>query len=226
VNWAENAPLRGSFVRVAKIRTPIVLLLLFSTIPAVATPSFGGTKIAQRWVTSEKPLPKLKRILVIAALENYLIRQELEDEMESLLAESGVDGIKSHMVLPPRDELTAEGELEEFLKTSDFDAILVIRPTDSSTETKETVGSFPSPYIPPQNYYSFWPYWHTTNGYKTTTESTVVRAEFNLYYTKDEKLLWSGETATIYSKDFGKLGREYAKTLVKQLKKDGVISPK
>jgi hypothetical protein len=50
-------------------------------------------------------------------------------------------------------------------------------------------------------------------------EYTVVRAEFNLYNTKDEKLLWSGERDTVYSKDFEKLGKDYANMLVKQLKK-------
>lgn len=218
------APIQGRFVR-SKARGLIVLLMLFSTLSVATTPAYAGTKITRRWVTAEKHIPKLKRILVIAALENYLIRQELEDEVENLLARSGVDGVRSHMVLPPRDEM-AEGELEQLMKTSNFDAVLVIRPLDSRTETTETVSSFPGPYIPPQNYNSFWPYWHLTKGYKTTTESTIVRAEFNLYSAKDEKLLWSGETDTTYSKDFGKLGREYAKTLVKQLKKDGLISPK
>ena len=47
--------------------------------------------------------------------------------------------------------------------------------------------------------------------------------EFNLYSTKDEKLVWSGESDTLYSKDFEKLGKGYAESLVKQLKKDKVI---
>jgi len=53
-----------------------------------------------------------------------------------------------------------------------------------------------------------------------------VRVEVNLYNTKDEKLIWSGETDTVYSKDFAKLGKDYAKSLVKQLKKDGVVGKK
>jgi hypothetical protein len=56
-----------------------------------------------------------------------------------------------------------------------------------------------------------------------TQESTIIRAEFNLYRTKDEKLLWSGESDTVYSKDFDKLSKDYAKMLVKQLKRDKVI---
>ena len=51
----------------------------------------------------------------------------------------------------------------------------------------------------------------------------MVSAEFNLYHTKDETLLWSGETDTVYSENFEKLGKEYARALVKQLRKDKVI---
>lgn len=54
-------------------------------------------------------------------------------------------------------------------------------------------------------------------------ENTMVSAEFNLYRTKDETLLWSGETDTVYCKDFEKLGKEYAGALIKQLKKDKTI---
>ena len=36
----------------------------------------------------------------------------------------------------------------------------------------------------------------------------------------------SGETGTVYTKDFGKLGKEYANALIKQLKKDKVIGKK
>jgi hypothetical protein len=173
-------------------------------------------------------MPKLKKILVIAVLENYLIRQQFEDEMEKLLAKSGVEGVKSHMVLPPRNELM-EGELKQRIKEGDYDGVLVIRPKAVRKETQEVV--IGGVYMPPPGYYNFWPYWnmtypqfYTTNSY--LTENTIVSAEFNLYNTKDEKLLWSGESDTIYSKDFEELGKGYASTLVKQLKKDKVIGKK
>jgi hypothetical protein len=54
-------------------------------------------------------------------------------------------------------------------------------------------------------------------------ENTIVSAEFNLYRTNDETLLWNGETDTVYSENFEKLAKKYANTLVKQLKKDKVI---
>ena len=201
------------------------LLLGFTLLVLAVTPLVGGTKIVHHWVITDQPMPKLKKILVIAVLENYLIRQEFEDEMERLLAKSGIEGVRSHMVLPPRNELM-EGELKQRIKEEDYDAVLVIRPKAFRKETEE-VGT-KSVYMPPTVYRSFWPYWdmafkqYSAKG-SYLKENTIVSAEFNLYRTKDEALLWNGETDTVYSKNFDKLAQGYAKALVKQLKKDKVI---
>jgi len=210
------------------IRTRFLSMLLLLAVNAL--PLFAGTKIVHRWVLTDRPMPKLKKILVIAVLENYLIRQELEDEMERLLAKAGVEGVRSHMVLPPRNELM-EGELKQRIKEGDFDGVLVIRPKAFRKESKEVVTSVASFYGPPPGYASFWPYYQMTWAQATVTDSylkedTIVSAEFNLYNLADEMLLWSGETDTVYSKDFAKLGKEYASALVKQLKKDKVIGKK
>jgi hypothetical protein len=206
----------GSRERVAAL----VMVLVLGALPLIAQ-----SKIVERWVLTGLPMPPIKKILVIAALENYLIRQEFEDEMEKLLAKTGVEGVRSHMVLPPRNELM-EGEMKERIKEGGYDAVLVVSPRAVRKETEEVVTS--AVYVPPPGYYSFWPYWNATYGdmYVTSSylkENTIVRAEFNLYNAKDEKLLWNGESDTVYSKDFGKLGKSYAKMLVNQLKKDKMI---
>jgi len=201
------------------------ILLLFTLLSVVATPLLARTKIIHSWVHAGEPMPKFQKILVIAVLENYLIRQEFEDEMERLFAKSGIEGVRSHMVLPPRNELM-EGELKQRIKEADYDAVLVIRPKAFRKETEE-VGT-KAIYMPPTAYQSFWPYWdmafkqYSAKG-SYLKENTIVSAEFNLYRTSDETLLWSGETDTVYSKNFERLAKEYANTLVKQLKKDKVI---
>lgn len=201
------------------------LSLTLTVLTLLASPLSAGTKIVHRWILTDQPMPQLRKILVIALLENYLIRQHFEDEMEKLFAKSGVQGIRSHMVLPPRNELM-EGELKQRIKEADYDAVLVIRPKAFRKETEE-VGT-KSVYMPPPFYQNLWPYWdmafkqYSAKG-SYLKENTIVSAEFNLYRTKDETLLWSGETDTVYSKNFEKLGKEYASALVKQLKKDKVI---
>ena len=217
---------RPVFLNLESARNGVYALLLgFTVLVLAATPLLGGTKIVHRWIMTDQPMPKLKKILVIAVLENYIIRQEFEDEMERLLAKSGIEGVRSHMVLPPRNELM-EGELKQRIKEENYDAVLVIRPKAFRKETKE-VGTR-SIYMPPAAYQSFWPYWdmafkqYSAQG-SYLKEHTIVSAEFNLYRTKDETLLWNGETDTAYSKEFDKLAQGYARTLVKQLKKDKVI---
>jgi hypothetical protein len=195
--------------------------LTLAIIVAIGTVSlFAQTRIIHRWVLTGLPMPNLKKIFVIGVLENYLVREEFEDEMERLLAKSGVRGIKSYMVLPHRNEMM-EGELKQRIKESTLDGVLIVRPKAARQDTEEVVTG--AVYVPPAGYYTFWPYWNMAYTEVVTSsylkEYTVVRAEFNLYNTKDEKLLWSGESDTVYSKDFEKLGKDYANMLVKQLKK-------
>jgi hypothetical protein len=201
----------------------LALILLLAALPLLAS-----TRIVHRWVLTGLPMPKFKKILVASILENYLIRQEFEDEMKKQLAKYDVEGVQSYMVLPPKNEMM-EGELKQRIKESSLDSVLVIRPKSVRKETEEVVTG--GIWVPPPGYYTFWPYWNMAYGdfYPTssyTKENIVVRVEFNLYNTKDEKLVWSGETDTVYSKDFEKLGKDYAKTLISQLKKDKVISKK
>ena len=148
--------------------------------------------------------------------------------MKILLAKQGVQGVQSYMVLPPKNEMM-EGELKQRIKESSLDSVLVVRPKAVRTETEEVVTS--ASYAPPPGYYTFWPYWNMTydnmNSANTTTrEDVIVRVEFNLYSTKDDRLVWSGESDTVYSKQFERLGKEYAQTLVRQLRKDKVVRGK
>ncbi|MGB2663828.1 MAG: hypothetical protein WAK48_07485 [Candidatus Acidiferrum sp.] len=201
---------------------------LFAIFSLAALPLLANTKIVHRWVLTGLPMPHFHKMLVASILENYLIRQEFEDQMKILLAKYGVEGVQSYMVLPPRNEMM-EGELKQRIKESSLDSVLVIRPKAVRKETEQVVTG--GIYVPPPGYYTFWPYWNMAYGnfYPTSSyskEKIIVRVEFNLYSTKDERLIWSGETNTIYSTDFDRLAKRYAQTLVEQLKKDKIIRKK
>jgi hypothetical protein len=210
------------------MKVPLRIGVLFTILAIAALPLIASTKIVHRWVLTGVPMPRFQKMLVASIMENYLIRQEFEDEMKKRLAKYGVEGIQSYMVLPPRNEMM-EGELKQRIKESSLDSVLVVRPKAVRKETEEVITG--GIYVPPPGYYTFWPYWNTAYGdfYPTssyTKENIIVRVEFNLYSTKDEKLVWSGESDTLYSKDFDKLGKDYAQALVNQLKKDKVIQKK
>jgi hypothetical protein len=201
------------------------LFLIFSL---ATLPLLASARIVHRWVLTGIPMPHFHKMLVASVVENYLVRQHFEDQMKKLLAKYGVEGVQSYMVLPPKNEMM-EGELKQRIKESSLDSVLVIRPKTVRKESQEVITG--GIYVPPPGYYSFWPYWNMAYGdfYPTssyTKENVIVRLEFNLYSTKDERLVWSGETDTVYSKDFEKLGKDYAEALVNQLKKDKVVRKK
>jgi hypothetical protein len=203
-------------------------IVLLAILCLAALPLVADTRIVHRWVLTGLPMPDVQKMLVAGVMENYLIRQEFEDEMKKQLAKFGVEGVQSYLVLPPKNEMM-EGELKQRIKESSLDSVLVVRPKAARTESQEVVTG--GVYTPPPGYYSFWPYWNMAYGNfvptsSYTREDVIVRVEFNLYNTRTEKLIWSGETDTVYSKDFEKLGKNYAKTLVGQLKKDKVIKKK
>jgi hypothetical protein len=207
-----------------RLRIAVLLTVLATTV----LPLMADTKIVHRWVLTGVPMPRFRKMLVASIMENYLVRQEFEDEMKELLEKYNVEGIQSYMVLPPRNEMM-EGELKQRIKESSLDSVLVVRPKAMRKETEEVVTG--GSYLPPPGYYTFWPYWNMAYGgfYATssyTKENVIVRVEFNLYSTKDEKLVWSGESDTLYSENFEKLGKGYAQALVNQLKKDKVIRKK
>ena len=202
--------------------------VLLSILAITVLPLMANTKIVHHWVLAGVPMPGFRKMLVASIMENYLVRQEFEDEMKKLLEKYNVEGIQSYMVLPPRNEMM-EGELKQRIKESSLDSVLVIRPKAVRKETQEVVTG--GIYLPPAGYYTFWPYWNMAYGgfYPSssyTKENIIVRVEFNLYSTKDEKLVWSGESDTVYSENFEKLGKGYAQALVNQLRKDKVIRKK
>lgn len=207
------------------IRPRVIALCAFSMVVCSAAPA--GTNFVRRWKITEGPPPTLHKILVLALTENYIIRQHFEDEVEVQLAKAGAEGIKSHMVMPPRNE-ASEDEILQRIRESPLDAVMVVRPVEVRTETEEVPGTLA--YVPSPMYYSFGPYWHWAYGAAYTPgymkESTIAQVETNVYNSKNEALMWSGVSETILQKDMEKDAKSLAKALVKQLKKDGFLPRK
>jgi len=82
-----------SSIRAASM--PVVILTMMTLFMLVILPLFAGTKILSPLGSHGQPMPQLKKILVIAVVENYLIRQHFEDEMERLLDNARCCGVKS-----------------------------------------------------------------------------------------------------------------------------------
>jgi hypothetical protein len=212
-----------------KLQNRILGLIAFSALGL--SPAFGGEKgekIVHRWVDTNKPLPPLRKVLVVGIAENGEVSADFEDEMKKQLAKVGIEAVPSPLFVPPRNEMM-EPELKRRIKEVTLDAVLIVRPKIVSPDPKKTNNGFK--YTPPSSYSTFWPYWNmaymgTDPAQTYLKANSTVRAEFNLYNTKDGKLMWSGESGDELEKKFEKLGKNYAQTITRLLKKDKVIGNK
>jgi hypothetical protein len=196
----------------------LLTIFVLAAMPAAA----NNKKTQRRWVSANTP-PPVQRVLVAGVVPDYVSRQEFEDEMKRRLARVGVEGVQSYIVAPPKNEMM-DRELKQRLDESSFDSVLVVRPVrkDSQPSDKHSI------YLPPSSYNSFWPYWNKAYGDSNPAASynkqdAPVRLEFNLYSTKTEKLVWSGETDVLSAKDLEGLNKNYARTIVNFLKKDKIV---
>lgn len=200
--------------------SPLAFLLVLglAAMPAAA----NNKKSQRRWVSTKTP-PPVQRVLVAGVVEDYVARQQFEDEMKTQLAKYGVEGVQSYIVAPPKNEMM-DRELKQRLDESSFDSVLVVRPVPKNSQQSDRH----SIYLPPSSYNSFWPYWNKAYGDSEPANSynkqdAPVRLEFNLYNTKTEKLVWSGETGVLSAKDLDGLNKNYARTIVNFLKKDKIV---
>ncbi len=120
--------------------------------------------------------------------------------MEKPLGNAGVVGVKSHMVLPPRNELM-EDELKQRIR--DLGAVLGIRPKAVRLESKE---SLPAACIRrPGLLHVLALLKHDRYALVNYPKKTQSSAPSSVCLTrKTKELLWSGDTDAVYSKDFGK----------------------
>ncbi|MBI3484697.1 MAG: hypothetical protein HY012_06040 [Acidobacteria bacterium] len=203
-------------------------VVLFTAIClALVLSAAAETKIVKRWVITGMPVPTLNRILVVGLTENYIVRQYFEDEMERLLPKEGAVGIKSQMVLPPKDEMTQE-EVIRRIHESKLDAVMIVRPKGIRKEEEYFPPSWN--YIPNPTYMGLGPYWGYAYGAVYTPgymeQYTIARVEVNIYGAHDDKLIWSGLTDAFLKRDMEKVAKDFAKTMVKQMKKDKLLPKK
>src|SRR5277367_3182916 len=125
-----------------------ILAVAGLTALAVA-PALAGEKIKHRWVETQKPLPTLKKVLVVGITENSDAREEFEDEMKKQLAKLGIEAVPSPLFVPPRNEMM-EPELKRRIKEVTLDAVLIVRPKIVSPDPKKEANGLN--YTPPSSY--------------------------------------------------------------------------
>ncbi|SHO64357.1 hypothetical protein [Algoriphagus zhangzhouensis] len=197
------------------------LIVLGSCSPSV--------KILGSWTSPSMSTTGYEDIFVTALTENILARQTVEQDLDNLLNEKGVNAQSSFNILPPGFKTSGvdKNEVLQKIKALGSDAILTVAVLDQTNETRYVPGT--TMYSPMgYGYYGrFWGYYSYYNpvmydpGYYTTDKNYYLEA--NLYDAETEELVWSSQSETTNPASIETFSKTFSETIVSQLIKDGLI---
>ena len=182
--------------------------------------SCAGTELTQKQIDEVYTGNPVSDILVIAITGNEHNRRSFEKKFVSQLKSVGVDAVSSEEAIPMPADLELKKEMIlNAVNQYKNDAVIITHLIGK--EEKDVYTRSGSAH---RGFYGFYHSRYSDPGYSST--STTVRLETNLYDVKTEKLIWSGKSKT-WSKDSkDKIINDVIKTVIKNLQKNKIITPK
>jgi len=202
-------------------------ILMFTTISLLM--SCSSTQVTSSWKAEKLPANKYKKVMVLGIIKekDRSLREELENQIVSNLKEQGYYATSAMQEYGPKAFARfKEEEIADRLKNSGYDAVLTTVLLDKSKDQRYTPGSVS--YQPVGTYYNRFGRYYTTiydrvytEGYYTT--STNFFLESNLYDTKSGDLVYSVQGQAFDPSSAATLSNDYARTLIKDMKKNDVL---
>ncbi|MBU2651918.1 MAG: hypothetical protein KKA81_13395 [Bacteroidetes bacterium] len=195
----------------------VLIILLFSCGPS--------TKITGSWNYESEPV-HFKQIAIIGIGKNPDVRKTVEETFEDMLTAKGFNAIGGLEFLPPNastETLTKE-VLIEFLKLNKIDGVISISLLKKEDDRRYVQGVYyyvPQYDVPLTDYYGQMSNYVYAPGYYAGSEHYFL--ECSLFNFPEGKMLWSAQTLT---SPFGSLQTtidEYAKVVVNDLIKSGIL---
>lgn len=187
---------------------------------SVATFYLAGcsqTKVTSVWVDPEYQGEGISNVFVVGVSKDGGLRRIFEDEFVALFKERGVTATSSYRLVPD-EELRDEKMLDEKVKASGSDTILMTRLIDIRKDTQYIPPEYV--YAPPPHYYGGWHGYYNraymvSPGYTVEYETAVL--ETNVYDLKTDNLIWSARSDAPTGGNMGKHIKDFARSIMNQL---------
>jgi hypothetical protein len=207
---------------------------LILTITGLLSGCSPSTKILGSWKSPEAQSVGYSNLFVAALIgDNYVTKKTIEDDIDELLIQKGVQAISNLELVKPGLMLTNEnkGQVVQEIKKSGRDGIMTIAIIDQTNETRYVPGTTSySPMYYGGGYGRFGGYYGMygpstySPGYYATDKNFYI--EINLYDLATEALVWSAQSETTNPASIDKAAQEFAYVVVDKMIKDGIIVQK
>ncbi len=190
------------------------------------------TSILGSWKEAGVQPNTFDKTMVLAVTKNAGNRRLIETQMVEALAKYGMTAVSSYTVfdIDILLEKTPKEEIAQILKAQGIDAVMAVSLVNVKDETHYQPGTAYAPMGYPM-YGGFYGYYGMRSMYAYDpgyyTESTNYFLESNFYdldKPEGEHLVWSAQTKTIDPSSIQSGVFSYVDRVVKQMRKDGVIT--
>lgn len=178
------------------------------------------------WTKADFTGKKFNNILVVGATKNLESRKTFESTVVALLSENGITAKTSLDIFPPVKEVDelAEDKIIEKIKNGNYDAVLVASLVNVNTQDVRESGNYYGGAYMPIRYgygrfiYSSYNFAYSPDYYR---QQTTYVLESRLFDTsensKEEALVWTGQSNVTDPSSYESASKNYAKKLVKSL---------
>ena len=207
-------------------RSSLRILALSLVMVAGAVGCTSSTKLVSQWENPQGVPARFARLLVIGVTRQPALRRTFEDQFVARLKAVGVDAVPSYLSIP-QDGQVEEARLQEAVRQTGADAILMTRLVSVERKTEVTPGSYgPVGGFGPVG--GMYP-WYSAGwvGYydpPRVYQYDVYLSETSLYDVPNNRLVWSGTVETRAPGDLDRAITRYVDTVIKALKKEQVLA--
>jgi hypothetical protein len=183
----------------------------------------ASTKLTGVYVAPEKPLPAVKKVLVIAVSSKLAYRQTVEYEFVEGFKNYGVEAVASIDIMSPEQELKKE-EVEAAIEGRSIDSVIVTRLMGIDTEVRQAPSSA---VVASSGYGGYYGYYHSAYvvayvpGALETYDNILL--ETKLYNIDREDVIWSAQSKTFDPASVEQLSTALTNAVLWRMAKDGVL---
>jgi len=215
----------------SQILKPLALMTVIVGLLSGCSPS---TKILGSWKSPDAETAGYSNLFVAALIgDNYVTKKTIEDDIDELLIQKGVQAISNLELVKPGLVFTEQNrdQVVQEIKKSGRDGIMTIAIIDQTNETRYVPGT--TSYSPMYygggygrfgGYYGMYGPTSYSPGYYATDKNFYI--EINLYDLGTQALVWSAQSETTNPASIDKAAQEFAYVVVDKMIKDGIIVPR
>jgi hypothetical protein len=169
-----------------------------------------STKLTSSWRDPQFTGGPVHKVLVVGVTTDQLRRRQLEDAMVAEFGRRKVQAVAGYNVLPQDVGQPTKDQLRSAVQQTTADAVLLVRIVSQETRTEITRPAPP----PPVSYGDYYDWsWENTYVGPEIYQYQVVVVRADLFDTKTEKMIWSGQTETVDPKDVPKEIKKFASVI-------------